>query len=324
MHDVPHFIRQIARGRHGAENLSREQARQALLALFDGDDDLQLGAFLIGLRMKGETASELAGFTDAARAQMGGSKGIGLERAVDLPCYAGKRRAASVHLAAALKARDDGIQVVAHGITDIPGRLSAWQFLAGAGVSRATSLADAQVLLDKHGIVYVDLEDACPPLFRLYQLRPRLGLRSFANSIARLLNPLRCAGQLNGIFHTPYAATMARANAMLGQPRSLIFNGAEGEPELYADRQKIVLRQVGEDIQSMDLENLGFEAYPKAIFPDLLDLSRGQRRIMLGECQPREAAVMQRMQGAFAFAAGGASPADWKIGELLNQMQEES
>jgi anthranilate phosphoribosyltransferase len=314
--EVAALLRRVARGRHGHEHLSPEEAEAAFAALLQADaDPLQLGAFLIAQRMKGETTGETAGFVRAARHRVAGfGDAAAPAGCVDLPCYAGKRRAAPVHLAAALKVRDAGIPVFVHGVAQIEGRVSAWQALAAAGVQRVESLAAAQSVLQREGIVYADLAELCPPLFRVYGLRPRLGVRSFANTVARLLNPLACVGQLNGFFHTPYADRMAGANAQLGQPRSLIFMGAEGEPELYAERQKVVAMQVGDGIRMLDLPDSGCDPYPKQRSgPDAI--AGRFAAILKGEMDAREAATFSRMLAAFRWAAGGESPPEWTIKE---------
>ena len=63
---ISHFIREIGRGKQGARHLSREQAAELMGQVLDGNvSDLQLGAFCIAMRVKGETAQEMAGFLDA-------------------------------------------------------------------------------------------------------------------------------------------------------------------------------------------------------------------------------------------------------------------
>jgi len=310
------LIRRVARGKHGAEHLSRMEACEVFGHLLDEQADLlQLGAFLIAQRMKGETSAEIAGFVDASRTWIEGFGDVQAPSGcVDLPCYAGKRRAAPVHLAAALQAREEGIPVFVHGVEQIDGRLTAWQALETAGAKRAGSLAEAWRVLNGEGIVYADLAELCPPLFRIYNLRPRLGVRSFANTVARLLNPLRCAGQLNGFFHTPYADKMAGANVLLHQPRSLVFMGAEGDPELYAERQKVVAMQSGAKIDMLDLPDCGCDPYPKEKGePEAVAARFGS--ILSGEMDAREAATLDRMLAAFRWAAGGELPAEWKITE---------
>jgi anthranilate phosphoribosyltransferase len=314
---VAALLRRVARGRHGHEHLSMDEAEAVFDALLADDaDPLQLGAFLIAQRMKGETAAEIAGFVQAARNRITSFGDIRASNGcVDLPCYAGKRRGAPVHLAAALRARDAGVQVFVHGVERIEGRLGAWQALETAGVQRVGDLVEAASVLQRDGIVYADLEELCLPLSRIYGLRSRLGVRSFANTVARLLNPLGCAGQLNGFFHTPYADRMAGANALLVQPRSLIFMGAEGEPELYADRQKVVAMQMGDDIRMLDLPDIGFCPYPKEKDEPKAIAARFAA-ILRGEMDERETATMERMLAAFGWAAGGELPAGWNIREV--------
>jgi len=151
----------------------------------------------------------------------------------------------------------------------------------------------------EEGMVYIDLKDLNHNLFRIFHLRERLGVRSFANTVARLLNPLQCGRQLNGLFHTPFAQHMAQANVLLGQQKSLIFMGAEGEPELYADRQKLVKQQLGEVITDVDFRDCGFEIYPKQPVQDLQQLHHDFQRMLTGDRTDREQAVITRMKEAF-------------------------
>jgi anthranilate phosphoribosyltransferase len=165
-------------------------------------------------------------------------------------------------------------------------------------VQSATNLVEAKNIMDNDGIVYVDLEDLCPDLNRIYQLRDRLGVRSFANTVARLLNPLQCDNQLNGFFHTPYADYMAQANVLLGQKRSLVFMGAEGEPELYADRQKVVNQQLGDDVQQRKYEDSGNTPYPKQAVDDLQQIYDGFQRMLKADRTKREQATIDRIKEA--------------------------
>ncbi len=311
--DISIYLRRVARGKHGAEHLQRQEAADVLGTLLaPGGDSLQLGAFLIGERMKGETTAELAGFVDAARTFIDGYKTLSAPSgAVDLPCYAGKCRAAPAYLAAALKARDAGIPLLVHGVEEISGRFSAWQALGRAGVRRVDTLADASQLLKNEGIAYIDLAQLCPPLFGLFALRPRLGVRSFAHTVARLLNPLCCDGQLNGVFHTPYVARMAETNVLLEQKRSLVFMGAEGEPELYATRQKGLIAQQRKTTIPLNYPETLCDAYPRQA--ELVqDIGTKFSALLEGGGDAREHAVMMRMREAFDFASTGTLPLIWK------------
>jgi len=313
MTNIAEGIHRVARGKHGKKDLNRDEARSICSALLLPDADfLQLGAFLIAERMKGESVPELAGFVDAARSRIRDFKAYAAPAgAVDLPCYAGKRWAAPLHLLAALQARDAGIPVFVHGMEHIEGRVTAWQTLKQVGVKRSGDLRQAAEVLAGDGIVYMDVADICPDLFRILQLRPRIGVRSFAHTVARLLNPLGCTGQLNGMFHTPYTRHMAEANALLGQHCSLIFMGAEGEPELYADRQKELLLQQGKDIRSMQYEDAGEISYPREHVSDLSVLKNCLAVSPGKEMNGRESFVLRHMCEAFRLVSTGMLPEGW-------------
>jgi len=314
--DISPLIKRIARGKHGSEHLSREESEAVFAALLQPDADaLQLGAFLIAQRMKGETSEELAGFVAAARSRIAGFGQVRtVSGAVDLPCYAGKRRAPHAYLAAAMRARDAGIPVFIHGVEQIDGRVTAWQVLKQAGVKRAVCLTEAESILISERIVYVDLAELCPDLYRIYMLRQRLGVRSFSNTVARLLNPMQCDGQLNGFFHTPYADYMAEANRLLGQARSLVFMGAEGDPELYADRQKVVVMQQGDAVSRVSYQPAGLDVYPRQA-QDLMLLQSRFAAMLEGKISQREAAVIARMGEAFGWASTATFPETWKMEE---------
>ncbi|WP_236075434.1 anthranilate phosphoribosyltransferase [Mariprofundus sp. EBB-1] len=310
--DISPYIKRVARGKHGSEHLDRDEAKMVFQKLLQSDTDmLQLGAFLIAQRMKGETSAELAGFVEAARETVQGfAQFFAPKGAVDLPCYAGKRRSGHAYLAAAMLARVQGVPIVVHGVEHIEERVTAWQVLEAAGVQRASGLGDASAILAADNIVYIDLAELSPDLFRIYNLRPRLGVRSFANTVARLLNPMSCEGQLNGLFHTPYADYMADANVLLGQQRSLVFMGAEGEPELYADRQKLVVKQQGDKMSRISYGEAGVAMYPRELMDERL-LKESLGSMLEGKLNEREIAVVNRMSEAFHWASQGEFPEGW-------------
>jgi len=130
---------------------------------------------------------------------------------------------------------------------------------------------------------------------------------------SRMLNPLGCPGQLNGMFHTPLARCMAEANILLDQHLSLIFMGAEGEPELYASRQKALLLQQREHIFPLQYSDIDAENYPKenqhelSVIEDYLSVAH-----KIGPAW-REAVVLQRMHEAFKLVSTGILPEGWCI-----------
>ena len=68
---ISHYIKEIGRGKDGARPLSRAQATDLMGQVMDGTvTDLEVGAFCLAMRIKGETPEEMAGFLDAVRSRM--------------------------------------------------------------------------------------------------------------------------------------------------------------------------------------------------------------------------------------------------------------
>lgn len=112
-HPFAVYVRILGKGKRGARDLTREEAREAMGMLLDGKvEEAQLGAFLMLLRHKEESAEELAGFTEAVRERVQAPK-----MAVDLdwPSYAGKKRHLPWYLLAAKCLAANGVRIVMHG-----------------------------------------------------------------------------------------------------------------------------------------------------------------------------------------------------------------
>ena len=313
MSTISELLARIARGQKGSRPLSRKEARWLFDQLLKPDvDQLQLGAALIALRVKEETEDEVAGFIKAARDNVPGyGKTSAPTGAVDLPCYAGKRNSTQAHIIAALRARDDGIPVFVHGLTEISGRVTAWPPLEAAGVRRANSLDEAAKTLASEGIVWMDIADFCPSVHGLLKLRERLGVRSVASTIARMINPLGCDGQLSGASHNPFIGRMCRINAMIGQKRSFVFRGTEGEPELDPKAGRALAIQNGDTVSRVDcgLEAGGVRARSKIDRDDIMERFKAMQA---GDMSEEEQWLVARMKESFAYASTGKLPDGWK------------
>gem|GEM_PF-4474068 len=89
-HPFAQFVRILGKGKRGARNMTREEAREAMgMVLDEKVEDTQLGAFLMLLRHKEESPEELAGFTEAVRERLTAPP---LAVDIDWPTYAGKKR----------------------------------------------------------------------------------------------------------------------------------------------------------------------------------------------------------------------------------------
>ena len=243
-HPFARFVRTLGKGKTGSRSLEQAEAREAFGMILRGEvEPLQLGAFLMLLRVKEETGEELAGFVQACRENMTPPPG-NLAADLDWSSYAGKRHQHPWFLLSALLLAGAGHRVFLHGCDGhTEGRLYTEQAMRQLGLPVARDWGEVGDQLDATGLSYLPLRQFCPPLHDLMQLKPLLGLRSPVNTLTRMLNPLRAPCSLQSIFHPAYAALHQDADRLLGQPRALVFKGDSGEVEIkpQADTRMLLL-----------------------------------------------------------------------------------
>ena len=249
-HPFAPFVRILGRGKHGSRSLSFDEARQAMTMICAGDvDPMQLGAFLMLLRVKEESPEELAGFVCAARAASA-APGDALKVDLDWSSYAGKRQHHPWFLLAALALADSGVRVLMHGASGhSPGRFYTEDALVQLGIPCSQDWSSARQALDQSNFAYIGIDNFCPAVAQLLQLKPLLGLRSAANSLARLLNPAAAPAGMYSIFHPRYAHTHQQTLQLLQQPQAAVFKGEGGEVERKPDATCDVLGALRRAIQ---------------------------------------------------------------------------
>jgi anthranilate phosphoribosyltransferase len=231
-HPFAQYVRILGRGKKGSRSLSYDEAHAAMSMIVNGDvEAMQLGAFLMLLRVKEESPEELAGFVQAIRDTITPPSEM---RPVDLDwsSYAGKRQHHPWYLLAALALADSGVRVLMHGTRGhTPGRLYTEDTLGQLDIAICMDWRQVDAALERDNFAYIPIAGFCPPMEDLLQLKPVLGLRSVANSLARLLNPATAQASLHSIFHPRYGDVHQQTLKILGQPRAAVFKGEGGEVE---------------------------------------------------------------------------------------------
>lgn len=224
------YVATLGRGPGRSRALTRTEAADAMRLLLAREvDPIQVGAFLMLLRYRGEDAEEICGLVDAARETM---RWPGLAVALDWPSYgAGRSRGAPWFLLAALALGQAGFPVLMHGTNDFSGGMTVAQALPLLGLAPATHAGTAARDLSAHGFAYVPVAVLNPIFAELLGLRRLLGLRSPMNTVARLLNPGDAAAGVDGVFHPPYIETHLAAAERMGRQRLLVLKGGGGEAE---------------------------------------------------------------------------------------------
>lgn len=234
-----HYIKEIGRGAQGARDLSQEDARQLYAAMLDGGvPDLELGALILGLRVKGESLDEMLGFlaaTDERTHQFEMPHGRG--RPVVLPTYNGARKEANLTPLLALLLQRFGVPVLVHGLIEGYGRVTSAHIFRELDVLPVASVLQAQAGLDEKGLAFLPLSALCPGIHSLLSLRARMGVRNSAHSLVKLLDPFRGEAVLVApATHPDFIELMRNIMQARGQ-RGLLLRGTEGEPYANAKRR---------------------------------------------------------------------------------------
>ncbi|PPE67009.1 DNA-binding protein YbiB [Caldimonas caldifontis] len=227
------YIKDIGRGKEGARSLTREQAHDLLCQVLDGRvSDLELGAFAIAMRIKGESVDELAGFLQAARERC-----IPLPSGrplVLLPSYNGARKLPNLTPLLAQMLAQEGVAVLVHGMPEDPTRVTTAQVFQDLGLPLATGVQDIERAWDRQEPAYIRTEHLCPPLARLLDVRWVIGLRNPGHTVAKLLD----AGDgLRVVNYThPEYGSMLTDFLQATAANALLMRGTEGEP--FADPRR--------------------------------------------------------------------------------------
>lgn len=240
-HPFAEYIRILGKGKHGSRPLTQEEAYRAMrMIIADEVLPIQLGAFLMLMRVKEETPEELVGFVQAARESIVAFDTPSLAD-LDWSTYAGKRRHLPWYLLSALLLAENGVKVFMHGAKGpAAGRLYTEDMLGFLGLSPAFSIAEAKRQLQERSFSYLSLEHFCPKLHEIIELRPILGLRSPVHTLVRLLNPFNAAYSIQGIFHPGYRPVHQLAEQLLQQPHAAVLKGEGGETERNPDMDCLV------------------------------------------------------------------------------------
>lgn len=245
-HPFAQYVRILGKGRNGSRGLTAEEAYESMrMIMSDEVEPIQLGAYLMLMRVKEETPEEVAAAVRAIREHLdipANAPKVDL----DWSSYAGKKRILPWYLLATLLMAENGIRIFMHGASGhTAGRIYTKDVLPQLGVPVAKSLAEAARQIEETNFSYIDLEYLNPKLHQIIELRPLLGLRSPVHTIARMLNPFNAPNVLQGIFHPGYRPTHQEAGVLLNIPHLTVIKGEGGEIERNPD-QEVLLQCVRE------------------------------------------------------------------------------
>lgn len=238
-HPFAQYVRIVGKGKNGARSLTYEEAYQAFSMILKQEVlDVQLGAFLMLLRVKEESVDELAGFVQATRDQL---QFKALEVDLDWSSYAGKRKHYPWFLLAALTLAKQGFNIVMHGAAGHTiNRVYTEQVLEYLDYPICQSDTKVEQQLQQRHFAYLPLDVISPVLADLISLRNVMGLRSPIHTLARLINPFNAKATVQAIFHPAYRSSHQQSACKLGYLNSAVIKGEGGEFERNPDAKTLI------------------------------------------------------------------------------------
>ncbi len=205
--------------------LSSDEARLAMGAVMDGEaTPSQLGAFLVALRMRGETVDELAGFARAMRERV--VRVDAPDGAIDTCGTGGDGRGTfNISTAAALVVASCGVPVAKHGNRAITSASGSSDVLDALGVPTRLGPVEAAAMLREVGFAFLFAPGYSPAMRHAGPTRAEIGIRTAFNLLGPLTNPAGARRQLLGVADGAAARRLADVLRALGTERALVVHG---------------------------------------------------------------------------------------------------
>jgi anthranilate phosphoribosyltransferase len=285
-------------------------ATEAVLAevMAGNATEIQIAAFLIALRTKGETVQELAGLARAMRAFATPVR-VSSDDLLDTAGTGGGRRTFNVSTTAALIAAGAGCTVAKHGNRSATGLSGSADVLEALG-ARIDLAPDAVArCIEEVGFGFMFAPAHHQATRYVVPVRRELAVRTIFNFLGPLTNPAGATRQLVGVSDPAYLETMAGALALLGTKHALLVSSDDGLDELSISAPTHVVEVIGEELRrySVNPEDVSLKPAPAGAVPggNPRENAETARRILAGEQGvARDLAVLNA--GAAIYAGGAA------------------
>ncbi|MDT7836142.1 DNA-binding protein YbiB [Aquabacterium sp. OR-4] len=229
---IAQYIKEIGRGPEGSRPLDAAQASDLFGQVLDGRvSDLELGAFALAMRMKGETVDELVGFCQALDARALPIPALAPERpVVVIPSINGARKLPNLVPLLAMRLAQEGAAVLVHGPRADPARVTSCEVFQALGLPPCDSVAAVHERWARHEPAYMATDVLHPALQRLLDVRRVVGVRNSGHTVAKLLQPVHGAPVLRVTSYThPEFGALMSALAERTAADIMVLRGTEGE-----------------------------------------------------------------------------------------------
>ena len=277
MTDFKSYLAALASG----APLARDEARAAFQCILRGEvTSAQLGAFLMGLRMRGETVDEIVGAAQAMREAMAPVEAP--PGAIDIVGTGGDGAGTyNISTLAALIVAACGVTVAKHGGRAASSRSGASDVLGELGVCVGIDPGAAAACLREAGLCFMAAQTHHPALRYAAPVRSELGVRTIFNLLGPLCNPARVERQVIGVFGHDWLEPLARALAELGARRVWLLHGNDGLDEATTTSHTHVVALEDSAVRAFELT------------PEQAGLSRARPQDLVGGDPAHNAAALR-------------------------------
>jgi anthranilate phosphoribosyltransferase len=291
------------------EDLSEAQAAEVLAEIMRGEcSEVQIGAFLIALRTKGETVQELAGMARTMRELALRVPSVRGEL-LDTAGTGGGRRTFNVSTTAAVIAAGAGCAVAKHGNRSATGPCGSADVLEALGARIDLDPESVARCIEEVGFGFMFAPAHHRATRFVVPVRRELAVRTIFNLLGPLTNPAGATRQLIGVSDPAYLEKIAGALALLGSRRALVVSGEDGVDEISISAPTTVVELDGGEIRRYTVtpESLGLTC-ADATRAELVGGAPEQnamvtRAILMGASGPHTDLALANAGGAI-YAAG--------------------
>jgi anthranilate phosphoribosyltransferase len=288
-------------------DLTRDEARSVMDTIMSGEaTPAQIGGFLIALRLKGETADEIAGCAEAMRAHV---LPVAPQR-TDLVDTAGTGgdggRTFNISTAAALVAAAAGAGVAKHGNRSVSSASGSADVLEALGFELALSPERIAQSIDELGFGFMFAPTHHPAMRHAGPVRHELAARTVFNVLGPLTNPAGARAQVVGVYAPELVPVIADVLAKLGARRAFVVHGAGGIDELSPAGPNLVCEVVDGDVRRREIDPLDL-GVPRCAPEELrggtaAENARTIHEVFAGKAGACRSAIVLNAAGAIAAA----------------------
>ena len=238
-------------------NLSRTEARSVMNEVMAGEaTPAQIGGLLVALRVKGETANEIAGCAEAMREHVLPVRPT-RDDLVDTAGTGGDgARTINISTAAALVAAAAGAGVAKHGNRAVSSASGSADVLEALGFRLELPPAQIERSIDELGFGFLFAPTHHPAMRHAAPVRRELATRTVFNVLGPLTNPAGARAQVVGVYAPELVPTIAEVLARLEAERAFVVHGAGGVDELSPAGPNLVCEVVDGAVRRREIDPL--------------------------------------------------------------------